>query len=456
MRKFDAVIIGSGQGGNVLARDLADRGWKVAVIEKNKVGGSCVNYGCTPTKAMVASARRAYIARNSSEHGVKAPGVRIDFRKIFERKEKIVSEFRSGLERRFKKDKNITLYRGVGSFVSSGKVRAGKEIIEGKKIFINTGLRSVIPPIPGLAKIKYLDSTSLLELKALPRELIIIGGGYVGLEFGQMFSRFGSKVTIIQRGPKLAATEDDDIAGEIKNILVNEGISVYLEGDVTGVRKSGANIRVFFRHKGKIKFVQGSHVLVATGRAPDTAGLNLAAAGVKMDERGFIKVNSRLETNVPNIWAIGDVKGGPAFTHVSTHDYEIVFGNLVQGKKMTNKDYVPVYAMFIDPSLGRAGLTEREAREKGYDVLVAEYPMAWVPRAIELGETAGKIKLVVDKKTEKILGAAILGYEGAELVQIISAYMSAGADYKTVQRTVVTHPTLAEGIQNAALELPLY
>lgn len=453
MRTFNAIIIGTGQAGVPLARALAEKGWSVAAVEQNLVGGSCVNYGCTPTKAMVASARRAWVARNSADHGVHAKDVRIDFKKIMARQKALVARFREGIEKRRFKHNNITLIRERGAFVDPHRVQVGAEVIEGEHIFVNTGAEPVIPAIAGLEDVPYLTSTSLLDVTELPEHLVIIGGGYIGLEFGQMFKRFGSRVTIIQRSSRLATTEDEDISEEIKKVIEGEGITVLLNADVRSVEGSGTQIAMSVEHGGKAQKISGSHLLVATGRKPSIEGLHPEKAGIAVGKKGNIITNEKLETNVPNIWALGDVKGGPAFTHVSYNDYEIVYRNLVLGEQATVNDRVLVYAMFIDPSLGRAGLTEAEVKEQGYEYAVAEYPMSSVARAIELGETQGKMKLVVDKKTERILGAAVLGYEGAELIHYIAAYMSANTSYKVLQRAITIHPALSEGMQSLALRL---
>lgn len=452
---FDAIIIGSGQAGVPLTRSLADAGWKVAIIEHNLVGGSCVNYGCTPTKAMVASARRAWVAKNSADHGVTANDVKIDFKKIMARKDTIRQNFREGIKQRRFNHRNITLFRGTGKFVDAHKVQVGSEIIEGKKIFINTGQSAVIPPIPGLETVPYLNSTALLDLQELPEHLVIIGGGYIGLEFGQMFRRFGSKVTIIQKDARLATTEDQDISEEIKKIIEAEDITVLLESDIIKVAKSGGEISVCINRQNKEYQITGSHLLVATGRKSNTQELDLPKAGVATDAKGNIQTNDKLETNIPDIWALGDVKGGPAFTQVSYNDYEVVYRNLVLGENATVNDRNLVYAMFIDPSLGRVGLTETQARQQGLDFAVAQYPLSSVARAIELGETQGIMKLIVDIKTEKILGAAVLGYEGAELIHYIAAYINSGASYKTMQRAITVHPTLSEGLQSLALQIKI-
>ncbi|HYF05521.1 MAG TPA: mercuric reductase [Patescibacteria group bacterium] len=450
---FDAIVIGSGQAGVPLTRALAESGWNVAVIENNLVGGSCVNYGCTPTKALVASARRAWVARNSIDHGIHAFDLTLDFPKIMARKDAIVAGFREGIEQRRFKHENITLFRETGRFVDTHKIQLESEVIEGKKIFINTGQSPIIPNIPGLEAVPYLTSTTILDLKVLPEHLIIIGGGYIGLEFGQMFKRFGSRVTIIQKGDRLARTEDPDISEEIRKVLEGEGITVLLESEVVSVNQTESTIHISLFRKDKTETVTGSHLLIATGRKSNTEELDLGNAGVVTDAKGNIVVNEKLETNVPNIWALGDVTGGPAFTHVSYNDYEVVYRNMVLGEKASTHDRVLVYAMFIDPSLGRVGLTETQAREQGFDLAVAEYPTAWVARAIELGETQGKLKLVVDKKTEKILGASVLAYEGAELVHYLAAYMNAHASLRTLQRAITIHPTLSEGLQSLALKL---
>ncbi|MBI4054428.1 MAG: mercuric reductase [Candidatus Doudnabacteria bacterium] len=452
MKKFDAIIIGTGQAGVPLAKALAEQGWKLAVLEHGFLGGSCVNYGCTPTKAMVATARRAYVAADSSAHGLMTRLDKVDLPKIVARKDQIVQSFRGSVERKLSHE-NITLYRTTGKFVGTYLIQAGDEVIEGKRIFLNTGQSPLIPDTPGLAEVPYLTSTEILDLKELPRHLLVMGGGYVGLEFAQMFRRFGSKVTVVQRGGMLAKTEDPDIEQELRKVLESEGVKILLNSDTKKVGKKGGDVVLTLDSEGKSKIISGSHLLVATGRKPNTEELNLGKAGIDHDKRGYIKVNEKLETNVPNIYGLGDIRGGPAFTHTSYNDYEIVYRNLVLGENVTMNDRVLVYAMFIDPSLGRAGLTEREAKEQGYDYVVAEYPMEWVARAIELGETSGKMKMIIDKKTERILGAAILGYEGAELIQVVAAYMNAGASYKVVQRAITIHPTLAEGIQSLALQI---
>lgn len=453
MKQFDAIVIGTGQAGVPLTRALADRGWTVAAVEQGLVGGSCVNYGCTPTKAMVASARRVWVTRNSADHGVIAQKVAVDFKKIIERKKKIVAGFRESIEQRRFNHQNITLMRETGRFVGANKIQVGSEIIEGKHIFINTGQTPVIPPIPGLDTVPYLTSTTLLDAAELPEHLIIIGGGYIGLEFGQMFKRFGSRVTLIQKGDRLATTEDEDISEEIKKVIEVEEVRLMLNSDVTAVEQQGQDVAVTVNQGGRTEKIIGTHLLVATGRKSNTQDLDLQKAGVATDTKGNIITNEKLETNVPNIWALGDVKGGPAFTHVSYNDYEVVYRNLILGEQATVNDRVLVYAMFIDPSLGRAGLTEAQTKAKGLDYQVAEYPLSYVARAIELGETQGKMKIIVDKKTEKILGAAVLGYEGAELIHYIAAYMNAGASYKVVQRAITIHPALSEGMQSLALQI---
>lgn len=454
MQKFDAIIIGTGQAGVPLAKALAEKGWKLAVLENGLLGGSCVNYGCTPTKAMLSSARRAFVARSSLAHGLTTKLLRVDLPKIVQRKDQIVASFRASVKRKLTHE-NITLYEKAGKFVGPYQVQAGSEIIEGKKIFLNTGQSPVIPDTPGLQDAAYLTSTTLLDLKELPKHLLVLGGGYVGLEFAQMFRRFGSSVTIVQKGPALAKTEDPDIEQEMRKILQAEGIRIILNAEVKKASSAGKNVALEVVYDNQAEVLRGSHLLVATGRKPNTEELDLDKTGIEYDKRGYLRVNEKLETNVPNIYALGDIRGGPAFTHTSYNDYEIVYRNLVLGETATINDRVLVYAMFIDPSLGRAGLTEKEAKEKGLDFAVAEYPMEWVARAIELGETAGKMKMIVDKKTEKILGAAILGYEGAELIHVIAAYMNAGASYKVVQRAITIHPTLAEGIQSLTLQIKI-
>jgi len=443
--KYDAIVIGSGQGGNPLAYGLADHGWKVALIERQNLGGTCINTGCTPTKTMVASAQVAHYARNAARWGLRIGEVRVDLAAVVARKDKVVESFRSGLERRVKERPNLHLYRAHARFLDPHRLQVGEEVIEGERLFINTGARPAIPPIPGLDETGYLTNATLMELRELPEHLLVIGGGYVGLEFGQMFRRFGARVTVIHRNEALLAREDPDVAAELQKALEAEGIRFLLNVEPVRVEQNAASISIRVRGPQSEESVSGSHLLVAAGRRPNTDDLGLERAGIATDAHGSIRVNHRLETSAPGVWALGDVKGGPAFTHISYNDYQIVYGNLIEGKNLSIENrYVP-YSVFTDPQLGRVGLTEREARATGRKLKIGTYPMAYVARAIERDETAGLMKIIVDAETDQILGAAILGTEGGELVQILGALMMAGAPYTVLKGAVYIHPTLAEG-----------
>jgi pyruvate/2-oxoglutarate dehydrogenase complex dihydrolipoamide dehydrogenase (E3) component len=443
--KYDAIVIGSGQGGNPLSYALADKGWKIALVERNKLGGTCVNTGCTPTKTMVASAQVAHYARNGSRWGVLAKDVSVDLAAIVARKDKVVEGFRSGHERSVAKRPNMTLFRGHGKFVSPHEVQVGNDVFQSERIFIDTGTRPAIPPIPGLDSVPYLTNASLMQIQELPKHLIVIGGGYIGLEFAQMFRRFGSRVTLIHKSDTILAREDPEIASELQKALEAEGIAFQCGARTTRVASERGEISVTIETKQGSTTITGSHLLIATGRRPNTDDLGLEKSGVEIDSRGYIKVNGRLETSVPGIWALGDVKGGPAFTHISYNDYQIVWGNLIEGKNLTIENrYVP-YALFTDPQLGRVGMTETEARASGRKLKIGTFPMASVSRAIERDETIGVMKIIVDAADDRILGAAILGAEGGETVQILGMFMLAGTPYTVLKGAVYIHPTLAEG-----------
>jgi dihydrolipoamide dehydrogenase len=445
MARYDAVVIGSGQAGNPLAQKLAEQGWTVALIEKEHLGGTCVNTGCTPTKTMVASAQVAHYARHAGTWGVHAEAVRVDLAAVIARKDRVVNQSRSGLEKKVAAQNNLHLYRGAARFVQPHRVRVNQEEIESERIFINAGTRPAIPPLEGLDRIDYLTNVSLLQLSELPEHLLVLGGGYVGLEFGQMFRRFGSQVTVVQRGEQILPREDEDVAQELQKTLEIEGIRFLLGARATRVDKQDGQVVLQVDRGGGSEAVRGSDLLVATGRRPNTDELGLEVAGVQRTPEGFIQVNGRLETNVPGIWALGDVKGGPAFTHISYNDYQIVYGNLIEGKDRTTDHRLVPYAVFTDPQLGRVGLTEKEARAAGHKLKVGKIPVAWIARAIERDETAGLMKVVVDAATEKILGAAILSAEGGELVQILGFVMLAGASYRLMKGAIYIHPTLTEG-----------
>jgi pyruvate/2-oxoglutarate dehydrogenase complex dihydrolipoamide dehydrogenase (E3) component len=445
MSAYDAIVIGSGQAGNPLSQKLADKGWSVALIEQDQLGGTCINTGCTPTKTMMASAQVAYYARNASRWGVNVGEVGVDLPGIVARKDRTVGQWRSGIERKIEERKTLRLYRGHACFVGPHEVRVGEETLRSDRIFINTGTRPDVPLVDGLQQVDFLNNASIMQLQQLPEHLLVLGGGYIGLEFGQMFRRFGSRVTIVHRGEQLLPREDADVAEALQAALEAEGVRFVLAATTRRVEKQGSGVALQVQSRGSTETLSGTHLLVATGRRPNTEDLGLPAAGIEMDERGFVRVNNRLETSVPGVCALGDVKGGPAFTHISFNDYQIVYANLIEGGAVTT-DHRPVpYAVFTDPQLGRVGVTEKEARATGGRIKVGKIPMSWVARAIERDETAGLMKLVVDDATDQILGAAILASEGGELVQILHAVMLARAPYTILKGAVYIHPTLAEG-----------
>jgi pyruvate/2-oxoglutarate dehydrogenase complex dihydrolipoamide dehydrogenase (E3) component len=443
--KYDAIVIGSGQGGNPLSHKLADLGWTVALIEKEHLGGTCINTGCTPTKTMVASAQVAHYARNASRWGVHTGDVKVDLPAVVARKNKIVQSFRSGQQRQVDARKKLHLHHGQARFTGPHQIQVGEERLDSERIFINTGTRPDIPRLAGLDTVDYLTNASVMELSEIPEHLLVIGGGYIGLEFGQMFRRFGSRVTVVHRGDVLLGREDADVAQELQKALESEEMRFVLNCRTTRVERKNGRVNLAVETSQGSEEITSSHLLIATGRRPNTDDLGLDQAGIATDERGFIHVNNRLETNVPGVWALGDVKGGPAFTHISYNDFQIIYGNLIEGKNLSIKDrYVP-YSVFTDPQLGRVGLTEKEARASGRKLKMGTNRMERVARAIERDETAGMMKLLVDAETDKILGAAILSTEGGELVQILGALMLAGAPYTVLKGAVYIHPTLVEG-----------
>lgn len=443
--KYEAIILGSGQAGNPLWDSLTDRGWTVALIEKAHLGGTCINDGCTPTKTMVASAQIAYYARNAARWGVHTGPVSVDLPRIVARKDAVVQEFRGGKERTAASRPNLHLYPGHARFVAPDKVAVGEQVLESDRIFINTGTRPSIPRIDGLERVEHLTNASLMELTTLPEHLLVLGGGYIGLEFGQMFRRFGSQVTVVHKDDQILNREDADVAGELQKALEAEGVRFVLKARTTGAAKKNGQILLSLNTPTGPETLAGTHLLLATGRRPNTDDLNLDKAGVETDPQGYIKVNGRLETNVPGIWALGDVKGGPAFTHISYDDYQIVYANLLEGKNLGIEGRIVPYSVFTDPQLGRVGMTEKEARATGRRLKVGKIPMTWVARAIERDETAGLMKLVVDAATDRILGAAILASEGGELVHILETLMLAQAPYTVLKGSIYIHPTLAEG-----------
>jgi pyruvate/2-oxoglutarate dehydrogenase complex dihydrolipoamide dehydrogenase (E3) component len=443
--KYDAIIIGSGQGGNPLAHRLADLGWSVALIEEKDLGGTCINVGCTPTKTMVHRAQVAYYARNAARWGVNASNVSVDLAKIVAQKDEVVLSFRSGQQKQIDKRPKLRLYRGHGRFVAAHQLQVGADSLESEKIFIDTGARPSIPFIPGLETVPYLTNESVMRLTTVPEHLLILGGGYIGLEFGQMFRRFGSRVTILHMGPQIVGREDSEISAELQKALEAEEIQFILDAHASRAEGKPNAVTLFYAGSAGESSVTGSHLLIATGRSPNTSELGLDKAGIATDKNGFIKVNCRLETSVPGVWALGDCKGGPAFTHISYNDFQVIYGNLVEGKNLTIDNRLVPYCLFTDPQLGGVGMTEKEARAKGHKLKIGKCPMTNVARAIERGETAGLMKIVVDASNDRVLGASILATEGGELVQILGTLMLSKQPYTLLKGAVFIHPTLAEG-----------
>jgi pyruvate/2-oxoglutarate dehydrogenase complex dihydrolipoamide dehydrogenase (E3) component len=458
MDHYDAIVIGSGQAGTPLSIALGEAGRKTAIVESEHVGGTCINVGCTPTKTMVASARIAYLARRAADYGVRCGPVSIDMAEIRRRKQKIVDDFRSGDQRRLEDTKDVELIFGDARFAAPKVVEVrlkagGTRTLSADTIFINTGARSARPRIAGLDSVTALDSTSIMELENLPQHLLVLGGGYVGVEFGQMFRRFGCAVTVVQHGSQLLGREDPDVAAEVYKLLESDGIEILLETDAVGVHANGFGVALDLRGSTGERTIIGSHLLLAVGRVPNSEQLNLAAAGVSVDARGFIPVNDRLQTNVAGVYALGDVNGGPAFTHISYDDYRIIRNNLLRGGESSTKDRLIPYTVYIDPQLGRIGLSELEARAQGRAIRVAKIPTAWIARAVETGESRGFIKAVVDADTKQILGAAVLAIEGGEIMSMLQIAMMGKLPYTALEEGIFAHPTLAEGLNTLFMAL---
>ncbi len=453
-QNHDAIVIGAGQGGVPLAKALAQAGRKVALVEREHVGGTCYNEGCTPTKTMIASAKVAYLDRRSADYGVRNGPVAIDMVAVRQRKRDIVEDFRKGGEQRLRATEGLDLVWGEASFTGPQELAVRPDSgdltrLSAANIFINTGSRPANPPVEGLASVPSLNSTSIMELDEIPERLLVLGGGYVGLEFAQMFRRFGSEVAVVQRDEQLLSREDADLAEAVAEILREDGVEVLLQTEARLAQQTeDGGIGLTVRTPEGERTLEGSHLLVAAGRPPNTEGLNLEAAGVETDGRGFIRVNERLETNVEGIWALGDVKGGPAFTHISYDDFRIIKTNLLDGGGAATTDRVVPYTIFIDPQLGRVGSGEEEAREEGRNIRVATMPMKYVARALEVDEARGMMKAVVDADSDQILGCAVLGIEGGELMAMIQIAMMGGVPYTTLRDAVFAHPTLAESLNN--------
>ncbi|CAN5854550.1 mercuric reductase [soil metagenome] len=447
--KYNAIVIGAGQAGGPLSTTLARAGRRTLLIEREHVGGTCINEGCTPTKTMVASARVAYLAGRAGDYGVETGTVRLNLGRVRERKRNIVKSFRAASLRRIEATEGVDLVCGEARFVAPRAVTVDGRIFRADLVFINTGGRSARPEIPGLDRAGFLDSTSIMELDVVPEHLVVLGGGYVGLEFAQMFRRFGSRVTVVQRARHLLPQEDEDVAEAVLGILREDGIDVLLEAEARAAERiDERTVRLAVRTSEEERSVEGSHVLLAAGRVPNTDRLGLEAATVETDARGFVRVNERLETTAPGVYALGDVKGGPAFTHISYDDFRIIRANLLEQGGRTTADRLVPYTVFMDPQLGRVGLTEREARGLGRPYRVATMPMSNVARALEMDEARGMMKVLVEPESRQLLGAAVLGIEGGEVMAALQLAMMGKLPYDTLRDAVFAHPTLAESLNN--------
>ena len=453
-KKYDAIVIGTGQAGPTLAKRLSGAGMSVAIVERHLFGGTCVNTGCIPTKAMVASAYAAHMARRARDYGVVIDGdVRVDMKSVKARKDAISERSRTGVEKMLRGLERSDVYTGHARLRSAREVAVGDDTLSAERIFLNVGGRAAVPPMPGLDQVPFLTNTSMMELDTAPPHLVIVGGSYVGLEFGQMFRRFGSKVTIIEMAPRLVQREDPDISSAIQDLLTSEGIDLRVNARCIRLGGSAGAIVAHVDCQDGSPTVEGTHLLLAVGRQPNTDDLGLDAAGVSRDERGYIVVNDRLETNVPGIWALGDCNGKGAFTHTSYNDFEIVAGNLLDGESRRVSDRIQAYGLYTDPPLGRAGMTETEAQRSGRKILVGTRPMTRVGRAIEKGETTGLMKIIVDATSREILGAAVFGTGGDEAIHCVLDTMYAKAPYPVLQRAMHIHPTVAELIPTILQEL---
>ena len=446
MTDYDAIVIGTGQSGPALTRRLAGAGQRVAIIERGRFGGTCINTGCTPTKTLVASAYAVHVARRGADYGFSTGEIKVDMKRVKARKDYVAGLSNKGVERSLKNLKNGTVYEGHARFVGPHEVEVGGETLRADKIFINVGGRASIPPIPGLDQIKYLTNSSMMDVDFLPRHLLVLGGSYIGLEFGQMYRRFGSEVTIVEIGSRLIPREDEDVSQAVAGFLDREGVHVELNAKCLNLSKRGDDIVMALDCEDGKREIAGSHLLIATGRRPNTDDLGLDRAGIKQDARGYIEVDDELRTNVPGVWALGDCNGRGAFTHTSWNDFEIVSANLLDGDRRKVSDRIVAYALYTDPPLGRAGMTETEVRRSGRRALMAKIAMEDVSRAFEKGETEGFMKVLVDAESKQILGASFLGASGDEVIHCVLDTMYAKAPYTVVQRAMHIHPTVAEFI----------
>jgi pyruvate/2-oxoglutarate dehydrogenase complex dihydrolipoamide dehydrogenase (E3) component len=453
VENYKAIVIGSGQGGTPLCQALANAGWRTALVERVHVGGTCINEGCTPTKTMVASGRVAYLARRGADYGVNTGKLRIDMKRVRKRKRDIVNSFRGGQEKRVEATKNLDLIYGEASFVSAKQIqvtdkKGGQRMLSADYFFINVGCRPSAPPIDGLSHVPYLDSTSVMELGEVPKHLVVIGGGYIGLEFGQLFRRLGAEVTVITSGAQLLDHEDEDVASEVAKILEQDGVKILFDVNYEYVKCTGKQIVIRTKSAKSTRTIKYSHLLVAAGRKSNADSLHTSVAGIEVNKHGYINVNERLETNVGNIYALGDVNGGPAFTHISYDDFRILRANLLEKGSASTKGRLLPYTVFIDPQLGRVGMNEGDARATGRKIRVAKMAMTSVARALEIDETRGFMKAIVDAETNQILGAAVLGIEGGEVMAQIQLAMMGKLPFTVLRDGVFAHPTLAEALNN--------
>jgi pyruvate/2-oxoglutarate dehydrogenase complex dihydrolipoamide dehydrogenase (E3) component len=446
MTDYDAIVIGTGQSGPALARRLAGAGQRVAIIERGRFGGTCINTGCTPTKTLVASAYAMHTARRGADYGFSTAEIKVDMKRVKARKDEVAGASNRGVERSLKNLKNCTVYQGHAHFVGPHEVEVGNETLRADKIFINVGGRASTPQIPGLDQIKYLTNSSMMDIDFLPRHLLILGGSYIGLEFGQMYRRFGSQVTIVEIGPRLIPREDEDVSKAVADFLAKEGIDVQLSAKCLNLAKRGDDIVMSLDCEGGKREVLGSHLLIAAGRRPNTDDLGADKAGLKLDARGYIEVDDQLRTSVAGVWAMGDCNGKGAFTHTSWNDFEIVSSNLLDGDHRKVSDRITAYALYTDPPLGRAGMSETEVRRSGRRALMAKLAMEDVSRAYEKGETEGFMKILVDADSKQILGASFLGVSGDEAIHCVLDTMYAKAPYTVLQRAMHIHPTVSEFI----------
>ena len=445
MKTFDAIIIGAGQAGPSLAARLTKAGQTVAFVERKLFGGTCVNTGCTPTKAMIASAYAAHVARRSGEYGVSIDTeILVDMKAVNARREGIVAKSRTGVEKSLRENEKTSVFTGTARFESATTVRVGEEMLEAKQIFINVGGRASVPDLPGVHEVPFLTNSSLLALEVVPKHLVVVGGSYIGIEFGQMYRRFGSEVTIIEKGPRLVGHEDEDVSACVRSILEAEGITIRTSAECIHLKARGSEVVVGTNCTTDEPDVVGSHVLLAVGRTPNTDDLGLETAGVKTDERGYIVVDDECRTNVPGIYALGDCNGRGAFTHTAYNDYEIVAANLLDGDARRISDRIECYAMYLDPPLARIGMTEAQVRESGKAALIGTRPMTRVNRAVEKGESLGFMKVLVDAESKMILGASLLGVGCDEAIHCLLDVMYAKAPYTTISRAVHIHPTVSE------------